>query len=220
MQNKNNLMLVLSMLIISTLACSLPFTSQPAVIENNDESGTIFDGRSGVSFQDDLRVEITVPGSYIIGSSGSDLAPLLGELQSESGQDAAMLQRLFQNHQADILFWGYEPGGQGIPSVSFVVLKNDEYFFMPLGLIGSVAGLVLGEDVNIVQQDRLTLGNRDTLRLIMTSDITGPQAYQVAYLFKEAGKLFIVGFIAEKTTVENQIGLFNSIVSSIIIVSD
>lgn len=220
MHKKRKVALVFTLLIISTLACSLPIQNQSTINENQVETENIFDGRTGVSEQDDFQVEITVPGSYVIGGSGSDLAPFVSDLEAELGQGAAELQRLFQNNQADILFWGYEPGGQGIPSVSFVVLKNEEFALMPLGLIGTVAGVVFGNDVNILQQDRLTLGNRDTLRLIMTSDVAGPNIYQVAYLFKDSGKLIIVGFIAEKTTVDYQMGVFNSIVSSLTVVAE
>lgn len=205
-------------LIIATIACYLPFAEQDGNHLNQEQNVGILNGRSESRPFGDAQVEVTVPGSYIVGYSGSDLAPLVDELGAELGPEAAILQQLFRNQQDNILFWGYESVGSGLPPVSFVVMKNDEFAALPLGIVATFADTLLGADVNVIQQDRLTLGGRDTLRLVTMSPSAGPDFYQVAYIFKESGSLFVVGFVVSQSGVAGQLPIFNSIVSSLKVV--
>jgi hypothetical protein len=143
--------------------------------------------------------------------------PLLGGMDLPGVPLSLELQVYLENTQDDILLWGYDAGSTaGVPT-SFVVLKNDQFAFVPLGAISTFAGSLLGENVTIIEEQRLTIAGRDTLRWITVTREAGFEFTQAVYLFKASGTLYMIGFNADQQEVYAQLAVYDTIVASLTI---
>ena len=196
-------------LILAGLACNLPYQNPvadvPAVIE--PASGYRAENR----VVEDSLITLTVPDSYYVGSSVSELDALVESI----GDGQVDLTGLLGGAQADILVWGYDAASTATVPTSFVVVKNEEYAFMPLGLISTLAGPLLGNNVEIIQESRLTIAGRDTLRWITVTREAGLELTQAVYVFKDSGLLYLIGFNAEQQEVYAQLTNYDAIVASL-----
>jgi hypothetical protein len=206
---KYTLQLIMLTLILAGLACNLPYQNPvsdvPAVIE--PAAGYREENR----VVEDSLITLTVPNSYYVGSSVSELDALVESI----GAGQVDLTGLLGGAQADILVWGYDTGSTAAIPTSFVVVKNEEYAFMPLGLISTLAGPLLGNNVEIIQESRLTLAGRDTLRWITVTTEAGLEFTQAVYIFKDSGILYMIGFNADQQEVYAQLPNYDAIVASL-----
>ena len=158
-------------------------------------------------FGDDL-ITLAVPNSYFVGDPDDDLSALADRAGLPAEVD---LTGLLGDAQADILVWGYDVESP----TSFVVIKNEDYAAMPLGIISNYAGSIMGDRVEILQEDRLTIAGRDTLRWITLTSEAGVEFTQAVYLFKDAGVLYLVVFNADRQAVAAQLSNYDAIVASL-----
>ena len=206
---KYSLHLIILTLILAALACNLPYQnlSTDVPVATEPAAGYRQDNR----VVEDASITLSVPESYYVSSSTAELAALVDSL----GVDQVDLTGILSSAQADVLVWGYDAGsGAAIPT-SFVVVKNEEYAFMPLGVITTMAGPLLGNNVEIIQESRLTIGGRDTLRWITVTTEAGIELTQVVYIFKESGILYMIGFNADNQEVYAQLSNYDAIVASL-----
>jgi hypothetical protein len=212
---KYKLLMIATVLVLAVLACNLPTVTRESqtnqVIEPNDGL------RLETLSKDGFVIGLIVPESYVVEEAVPDLTTMVEETDIINLPGPVDLQGLVQASQEDILAWGYDTDSPGVISTSFVVYKNEEFAMMPLGIISTFAGNLLGEHVNIMEQSRLTISGRDTLRWITVTDQAGISAAQVVYLFKETGTLYIIGFNADSQGVAGQLDVYDAIVASLTI---
>lgn len=220
------LILAISSLLFASIACNLPSfaDSTGSVTENIQPQDTPISAEDpseehsgGMKVHSDNGVEITLPDSYVLGDVDKDLA-ILGESLSGMNQGGGeILQEMYENNKEDILMSGYDTSGQLTQPTSFVVLKNEEYSGIPLMIISSVANKILGENVDSFEKERLTLGERDALRFLASTEIDDIDTSQVIYLFRESGKLWIVIFSTRPDQVDARLSTFDAAVQSLLI---
>jgi hypothetical protein len=94
------------------------------------------------------------------------------------------------------------------------VLKNEEFAGMSLTLIAAASNVLLGEEVDSMNQTRMTLGDRDVLRFQTTSENAGVSTAQAIYVFNEGGKLWLVGFFTNLDQLEGRLPSFDAAIES------
>ncbi|MBW6466922.1 MAG: hypothetical protein K0B06_10490 [Brevefilum sp.] len=206
-------LLVILMLVLAGLACNLPYQPREADVPEASDPVDGFRIESRILGED--LIKIAVPNSYYVGDAGPDLDALLGSLDLPSVPLSLELQGLLENTQDDVLLWGYDAGSTAAVPTSFVVLKNDRFAVVPLGAISTFAGSLLGNNVTIIEEQRLTIGGRDTLRWITVTREAGIEFTQAVYLFKASGTLYMIGFNANQGEVYAQLGVYDTIVASL-----
>lgn len=206
---KYTLQLIMLTLILAGLACNLPYQNPATDVTVVTEPATGYREENRV-VEDDL-ITLVVPDSYYVGSSVSELNNLLESF----GVEEADLTGLLSGAQTDILVWGYDGGSTAAVPTSFAVVKNEEYAFMPLGLLSTLATPLMGNNVEIIQEDRMSIAGRDTLRWITVTREAGLELTQVAYIFKESGVLYLIGFNADQQEVYAQLPNYDAIVASL-----
>jgi hypothetical protein len=241
---KKRIVPLLILLLLSALACRLPFLGQteaapsPAPVEATavppaentpvpqiQEPGptvTATDAAppegeeqaSGTITLEDNGVAITVPGTYRLGDVESDLEILVEGLQTLSEEDAQDIETLYETYQDDIMLWGYDTASPAMHQTSLLILKNEEFAGMSLPMIMSFANLLLGEEVDSMQQELLTLGDRETARFLTRAETGGVSTAQAIYLFNDSGKLWIIGFFTNQEQLESRLPDFDAAVAS------
>ena len=235
-------------LILATLACRLPFGSSGNAVEDPDVNGQAPDAEEptedpvvveteaiasgteeetavasesgGTAVYSDRGVEITLPSSYMVGDVEKDLAILVEGLtaMSEDPEDAADLQALYEKNEEDIMLWGYDSNSPSSHQTSVLVMKNEEFAGMSLALISTVANVLLGDEVDSMSKESMTLGSRDVVRFETTSENAGVQTAQAIYIFNDSGKLWLIGFFTNLDQYEERLPSFDAAVESFTVV--
>jgi hypothetical protein len=244
-QSKRILLLFMcAMLALAILACNFPrFNREPDPPIISDETPLSEKSPSGedltdeteaiestetltptVTVPDDIGskqvflengVEITLPGSFVLGDPEEDLPsqieglPFLGEADPEGG---------FQINQDDLLLLAYEFDDTGQVQTSMAVIKNDQFGGIPLMVISTFAESMMGDRVQFLDQQQITLNGRNLLRFLISTAELGVQGSQAVYLFNESGKLWIIGFYINSNQVEARLEVFDDAVASFKIV--
>ena len=161
----------------------------------------------GTAIYTDSGVEISLPSSYMVGDVEKDLAILVEGLtaMSEDPEDAEDIQALYEKHKDDIMLWGYDTNSPPTHQTSVLVMKNEEFAGMSLALISTFANALLGEEVDSMSQDRLTLGDHDVIRFRTTSENAGVATAQAIYVFNAADKLWLIGFFTNQEQFEERL---------------
>lgn len=206
---KNPFHFILVMLILASLACNFPF-QRPAA-DDQPVHGPLPGFREESRVVDQDLITLAVPESYYVGSSVTELTDLVEGL----GVVPVSLDNLSGYAGADILLWGYDEGSAAVVPTSFVVIKNKDYAFMPLDLLSTLVGVLLGNNVEILQENRLTIAGRDTLRWITLTSQAGLELTQAVYVFKDSGVIYLIGFNADQQEVSAQLDNYDAIVASL-----
>ncbi len=198
---KSALILSTFALVLAAVACNLPINSTAATSTPATGLPEMPPQSSGeTAVYSDNGVEITLSSSFILGDPETDLAAAAG----------GGLSGLYAENADDILLWAYEND----PQTGVMVLKNEEYAGMPLGIISTFAGSILGDAVNIAAQEQMKLGGRDVLRFLSTTDNAGVMTTQAVYLFNEDGKLWLIVFFTDQAQLDARLPAFDAAVAS------
>lgn len=210
---KYSFLIFLLVLLLAAIACNLPY--QNPALEVPVMSDPVDGFRAETRVEGETSIRIIVPNTYHLGQAGNEISSLIGNLDDTGAGLSLEAQNLLQGAQDDILMWGYDAGSTaGIPT-SFVVLKNTEFAAMPLGVLSTFAGTLLGNNVQIIEQNRFTIGGRDTLRWITVTKEAGFELTQAVYVFKDSGTLYLVGFNGDRQEVYGQLSVYDTIVASL-----
>lgn len=210
---KHTYLIVILVFILAALACNLPHRNPALEVPVVTEPVDGF--RLETMVEQETMVSIIVPDAYFVEGAGSDLSDLIDNLAEASGGLSLDAQSLLQGAQDDILLWGYDAGSGGQIPTSFVVLKNTEFAAMPLGVLSTFAGTLLGDEVQIIDQSRFNIGGRDTLRWITVTNQAGFELTQAVYVFKDSGTLYLVGFNGDRQGIYGQLPVFDQVVASL-----
>ena len=198
------------MLIFITSACFYPpflmdldVTESPAESEGSDQvEGDIPAGYAVFSAN---GVEVTLPSYYILGDIGS-------AMQSLSGTDAAFFLQIAQDNQLEPVLWAYSA------ETYLVVLKNDIYAGMPLAVVGPVVSAMMGNAVESLVQDRISLGEREAVRYQTTTQGAETESAQVTYIFNDSDQLWVLAFLSSASQIEGSLAAFDAATASFTVV--
>ena len=241
-QKKTALILVTAVLILSTLACGLPFGSrtaddaagsgaadsgadepmevavEPAEAESTEDFAAEPEAVSGstgdTAVYSDNGIQLSLPSSYLMGDAENDLAILMEGMQAMSEEDADDIQDIYDKNKDDVLFWAYDSNSPANHMTSAVVMKNEEFAGMSLALIAAFSNAIVGGEVDSLEQSQMELGGKDVLRFLTTSENAGVPTAQAIYLFNESGKLWMVGFFTNQEQFDNRLPTFDAAVES------
>ena len=232
--------LILGTLVLAALACRLPFLGQSGEIPEAPE-GDVIEDSTPLTVQptaqetdrpdptetpteealpavpqvfSDNGVEITLPGTFVLGDAEEDLALLVEGLQALSEGETQNIQALYEQNADDIMLWGYDTESPGEHTTSLLVLKNEEFAGMSLSLISVFANAMLGEEVESLDQERISLGGREVLRFLTTAENAGVDTAQAIYLFNEAGRFWVIGFFTNQAQIAQRLPVFDAAVAS------
>ena len=237
---KHNLIIVLSVLLLGTLACGLPFLN-PAEVSSPEEAtevtkelatqptatttATDVPEFTATPSEDqdeqvynDGRVEITLPSNYILSADISDHPAMEKGLDTmkEWGGGA---DGFYEFREEDIILVGYDSQDTAEIPTSLLVMKNDEFPGIPLGLVAAFGPSMMGDQLDFLDSRTLRLGNRETVRFLTSIDMDGVQTHQAIYMFNEAGHFWILSFITQPDQLEARLSTFEAAVASFKVIS-
>ncbi len=158
-------------------------------------------------------VEITLPDTFIVGDA-EDIEALLEEEALLNSEHVKGVETMFDNFKEDILLWGYDTNPTGEGKIGLFVMKNEQFGGMSLMIISAFSQSLIGSQVEIVEQEIITIGDRKVLRFLTSSgdlEVAGSQAF---YIFNEDGKLWIIGFFTNTELVQDRLEDFDDAVAS------
>lgn len=205
---KQPFLFIAVILILASLACNLPFRKSANHLPDYVPPEGFWEESRVI---DHDMITLWVPKSYYVASSVTELTDLVDSL----GVVLVGLDNLTGYAEANILMWGYDEGSTADVPTSFVVIKNKDFAFMPLNLLSTLVGTLLGNDVEILQESRLSIGGRDTLRWITLTRQAGLELTQAVYVFKDSGVIYLIGFNADQQEVSAQLDNYDAIVASL-----
>jgi len=240
MKNKKRTFVILTCMFLNfaIMACHIPLISQTVGIKATSAETEIIEATAGlptevdetenrtltptqaVSIESDTTqvyygsgVEITLPETFVVGEA-EEFEALLEEEALLNGEHAQSIEAMFENFKDDILLWGYDtnPSSQG--ETGLFVIKNEQFGGMSLMIISAFAQSMIGSQVEIVEQERVTIDDRDMLRFLTMTGELGLEGSQVFYIFNEDGKLWIIGFFTNADQVQEHVQDFNDAVAS------
>jgi len=242
MKNNRRIKLILASLALNLaiMACHIPLVSQSVGIDETDiespkatevtptetaetttttstpnQADSVVSGKMQVYSGD--GIEITLPGTYVVGDS-EEIETLLEEGEFLNNEQGKGIELMFDNFKDDILLWGYDTLPEDDAETGLVIFKNEQFGGMSLMLISSFIKPMIGSQLDIIEQGRVTINDRDTLRIMTKSENSGMEGYQVFYIFNEDGKLWIIGFFTNSDLEQSRLEGFYDAVESFQIV--
>jgi uncharacterized protein YcgL (UPF0745 family) len=162
-------------------------------------------------------IEITLPGFFIVGEA-DEIEAFLEEENLLNGEHAQGMEGMFENFKDDILLWGYDTNPTREKETGLFVMKNEQFGGMSLMLISAFIQPMIGSQIEIEEQQIITIGERDALRLLTSPGDLDVQGSQVIYIFNEDGKLWIIGFFTSTDLVQDRLQVFDDVVESLKII--
>ena len=163
-------------------------------------------------------IEITLPDTFVVGEV-EEIESLLEEEGFLDSDQAQSVESMFEMFRDDILLWGYDNNPKREGETGLFVMENEQFGGMSLMMISVFLPSMMGSQVEIVAQERLTLGGHDMLRFLAKSSEVDIQGSQVFYIFNEDGKLWIIGFFTNLETPQDRLQFFDDTVASFNIIA-
>ena len=236
-KNHLSIVVILATLALSAMACRLPFFSRaeetpvlttegsPLAEESPQEGSTEpSPSSSQLGFSGETQVysnngvQITLPASFEMGDIQGQLANLLDRIQSLPEFGSGSIEEFYANNSDDILLWAFDTGSAEDYRTDMLVLKNEEFAGLSLGIVSTLERTLLGNTIEVIEQERITLGDRDTLRFLVSAEDVGVDQAQVIYLLRDSGKLWILGFLTSQVPIEQHLPTFDAAVASFTVV--
>jgi hypothetical protein len=164
-------------------------------------------------------IEITLPDTFVMGDVETDLAILMEGLQTLGEEEADDIEALYEANKDDIILWGFDLNSPITHQTSVLVLKNEEFAGLSLAMAMSLANVLVGEEVDTLQQELLTLGGREVARFLTTTEEAGVPTAQAIYLLNESGKLWVIGFFTTQNQIDERLPTFDAAAASFKVIS-
>lgn len=203
---KYALTLSVAVLVMAVMACNLPVNRvEEMTAPSLEATQTPLQSGADTAVYSDNGVQITLSNAFVLGDPEMDLAAA-----AEGG-----FADLYTQNVDNILLWANRVD----PPTHLMVMENEEYAAMPLGIISTFAGSILGDVIGIAAQEQVQLGGREVLRLLTTTDTGGVEMTHAVYLFNENDKLWIIGFFTNQAQIDARLPAFDAAIASFTIVS-
>jgi len=226
-----SIVVIIATLALVAMACRVPFFSgaeeTPVLTTEGspqEESTDPLPSSSQLGFSGETQVyskngvEISLPVSYEMGDIEGQLANLLDRIEDLPEFGSGSIEEFYANNSDDILLWAFDTGSAEDYRTDMLVLKNEEFAGLSLGIVSTLARTLLGNAIEVIEQERITLGDRDTLRFLVSAEDVGVDQAQVIYLLKDSGKLWILGFLTSQAPIEQHLSTFDAAVASFTVV--
>ena len=188
--NKMRMVLVILTLILSTLACSLPFNVQ----DNVDEQATaVLEVQNlGWSLYANRGVQIMLPFTYLLADVEQEIPQLDSILQQLSGSQVGEgLNTFFEGLVKDIVMYGSNQDPRLNEPTRLVVIRNKSLAQFPLSMVSIIDPASFEDKMGEISETRLNLGGRDVLSITAIQE----NSAQALYLLKDSDRLWIITFI-------------------------
>ena len=220
---------VILILVLSTTACSLPVnipflnrsteSAQEGVSPAPTATQIAQPLGDGFEVYSANGVEIVLPETYVLGDVKEDLSALVQNLIDLGGEINIDIQKILENNLDDVHLWAYDVDGSTNRQTHFFAAKNERFSKISLGMISTFAKMFLGDMVDTMTHERLTLGGRDILRFNVNVAIEGVETTQAVYLFKDSGKLWVLGFFSNQQQAGGRLADYDAAVSTFTVLS-
>ena len=207
---KTRILLILTILMIVTMACSLPsFGSKdtPAPPTPTPTPDT------GMQLYYGIGMQIMLPPSYVSEDIDSELPTIIATIKDFVGGDSGPLSDLVDSIEGNIGWYGYDSDNAAVYPTRLIILRNKAFSKLPVSMISLGLEQVLGNDSALVDSDSIKLGGRNITRLSYSKDSTA----WVAYIFKEADYLWLALYLTTPANMAAEMEDFELSVSSILI---
>ena len=164
-------------------------------------------------------VELTLPDTFQLGDVDSSLDTLMDSLPSEAQPYEQMLLDFYAENKDDIILWAYDTENPTRNYTNLLIIRNEALAGIPLSMLTTFASALFDDALESVLNETITLGERETLRLVTNAQVNEDGNSQVIYLFQESGVLWILGFFTNQEDIESQMLTFDDAVSSFNILS-
>ena len=204
---KTRIPLILLVLMILTMACSLPFGKKDMPIPPTPTSDT------GMQLYYGTGMQIMLPNTYVAEDIDSALPNIIATIKDFIGGESSPLSGLVDSIEGNVGWYGYDGGTAAVYPTRLIILRNKTFSKLPVSMITLGLEQVLGNDSALVDSDSITLGWRDVTRLSYSKDTTA----WVAYLFKETDYLWMTLFLTTPANMAAEMADFELSVGSILI---
>jgi len=224
---KLRLYLLLFSILLATLACNLPFNqpeeepiedSLETPFADSDQALTLAPTPTSSPSKKEFLAggfSILLPASYEVSDDPANspivhsFIGVIGEWLGDSFEDVSAFT------EQNIAILGYDTEDTNNPPTSFLIVQNEQFSGLPLGLIKVLVENMLSDMVDLQESDTLKIDGRTVTRWITSLNYEGRQTSQVSYLFKESGKLWVVAFITDPSLLDGQIVIFDGAIESL-----
>ena len=164
-------------------------------------------------------VELTLPASFQLGDVERNLEALFDSLPPEAQPYEQMMRDFYSDNQDDIVLWAYDAENANQEYTNLLIIRNEAFAALPLSMITIITDTFVDEALEGLLQETVTLGGRETLRLLTTAQVNDDANAQVIYFFKEADVLWMMGFFTNKADIDSQLMVFDAAVASFTVLS-
>ena len=204
---KTRIPLILLVLMILTMACSLPFGKKDMPIPPTPTSDT------GMQLYYGTGMQIMLPNTYVAEDIDSALPNIIATIKDFIGGESSPLSGLVDSIEGNVGWYGYDGGTAAVYPTRLIILRNKTFSKLPVSMITLGLEQVLGNDSALVDSDSVKLGGRNITRLSYSKDTTA----WVAYLFKETDYLWMTLFLTTPANMAAEMADFELSVGSILI---
>lgn len=221
---KKSILTILSLsMLLTMVGCSLPIPGLQQIesLFNPTENVPVETPELFGDWQvyESNGVQISLPNTYVLGDVEKDLAKLLDSVQSMSERGAVVIRQILDQLQADFVLWAWTGESFSNPETGMAILKMDMFAKMPLGIISTLTGTVLGKESDSFEKEQLTLGDHEVLRFKTSAAIDGKPATAVIYMLKDSGELWVIGFFSRQEDFNLETAGFDTAVASFRVLS-
>ena len=205
---KTRILLILLVLMILSMACSLPSfgtkdtPAQPTTTPTPDIGMQLYYGTG---------MQIMLPPSYVAEDIDSELPTIIATIKDFVGGESGPLSGLVDSIEGNIGWYGYDSDNPAVYPTRLIILRNKAFSKLPVSMITLGLEQVLGNDSALVDSDSIKLGGRNITRLSYSKDSTA----WVAYIFKEADYLWMALFLTTPANMVAEMADFELSVGSI-----
>lgn len=199
--------LILLVLMILTMACSLPFGKKDMPVPPTPTPDT------GMQLYYGTGMQIMLPNTYVAEDIDSALPSIIATIKDFIGGESSPLSGLVDSIEGNVGWYGYDGGTAAVYPTRLIILRNKTFSKLPVSMITLGLEQVLGNDSALVDSDSVKLGGRNITRLSYSKDTTA----WVAYLFKEADYLWMTLFLTTPANMAAEMADFELSVGSILI---
>ena len=204
---KTRIPLILMVLMILTMACSLPFGEKDMPISPTPTPDT------GMQLYYGTGMQIMLPNTYVAEDIDSALPNIIATIKDFIGGESSPLSGLVDSIEGNVGWYGYDGGTAAVYPTRLIILRNKTFSKLPVSMITLGLEQVLGNDSALVDSDSVKLGGRNITRLSYSKDTTA----WVAYLFKETDYLWMTLFLTTPANMAAEMDDFELSVGSILI---
>jgi|AMWB02.1.fsa_nt_gi hypothetical protein len=204
---KKRFLMIISVLLLATLACNFPGLTATPTLEvpptaTPDLGMQLYEGRG---------MRLLLPPAYVEEDIKDQLPQIMETLTSLIGGEDSPLGDLVKNLEEEVCWWGYDSAAPAVSPTRLLIIRNSSLAGMPISMLTLALEQILGSEKVSVDQDNINLGGRDVTRLVYSDENNA----WAGYVFKEDDQLWLTLFMTTPANLAAQQSTFEISVGSI-----